>query len=90
MAARRTNAGPESLAVRQRETAEYLSDMILELRNLARTVELHAVMVPLEFAYYEAFGHAHQVDVPSDEISRIEEISKSAERLDRDPENRGI
>lgn len=79
-----------SLAQRQRETAEYLSDMILELRNLARSVELHTVMVPLEFAYYEAFGVAHRVDVPSAEVERIRELSKAAQRLDHDPGNGGI
>lgn len=79
-----------SLAERQRETAEYLSDMILELRNLARSVQLHHVMVPLEFAYYEAFGAAHRVEVPAAEIERIRELSKAAQRLDHDPANGGI
>jgi hypothetical protein len=32
----------------QRQTAEYLVDIILELRNLARTAKLYTVMVPLE------------------------------------------
>lgn len=74
-----------SLAERQRETAEYLCDMILELRNLARSVQLHTVMVPLEFAYYEAFGVAHKVDVPPAEIERIKRLSKASQELDLDP-----
>lgn len=78
---------PKSLPERQRETAEYLSDMILELRNLARSVQLHTVMVPLEFAYYEAFGVAHRVEVPPGEAERIRELSRSAEKLDHDPGN---
>lgn len=76
-----------SLATRQRDTAEYLADMILELRNLARSVQLHTVMVPLEFAYYEAFGFAHRVEVPSAEVERIRELSRAAEKLDKDPAN---
>lgn len=76
-----------SLADRQRDTAEYLTDMILEMRNLARSLRLHNVMVPLEFAYYEAFGVAHRVEVPSAELDRIRELSKAAEALDRDPPN---
>ena len=79
-----------SLADRQRETAEYLAEMVLELRNLARSVKLHAVMVPLEFAYYEAFGVAHRVEVPSAEVERIRELSRASERLDSDPDNGGV
>ncbi|PZF76916.1 hypothetical protein DK847_10675 [Aestuariivirga litoralis] len=79
-----------SLAQRQRETAEYLADMILELRNLARSVQLHTVMVPLEFAYYEAFGAAHKVEVPPGEAERIRELSRTAEAFDGDPGNTGL
>lgn len=68
--------------LRQRETAEYLADMILELRNLARVSKLHTVMVPLEFAYYEAFGAANRVEVPQSEIERIKELSKVSEELE--------
>ena len=78
-----------NLAQRQRDTAEYLSDMILELRNLARSVKLHTVMVPLEFAYYEAFGVAHRVDVPSAEIERIRSLSRAAEEMDLDAAKAG-
>jgi hypothetical protein len=81
---------PPSLAERQRDTAEYLADMILELRNLARSVGLHTVMVPLEFAYYESFGVAHRVEVPKGEVERIRQLSKAADSLDRDPANGGI
>ena len=79
-----------SLAERQRDTAEYIADMILELRNLARSVQLHTVMVPLEFAYYEAFGVAHRVEVPPAEAERIRELSRASEKLDQDPANGGI
>lgn len=67
------------LAARQRDAAEYLSDMILELRNLARAVRLHRVMVPLEFAYYEAFGAANRVEVPPAELERLKALGKAAE-----------
>lgn len=79
-----------SLAQRQRETAEYLADMILELRNLARSVQLHNVMVPLEFAYYEAFGVAHRVEVPTSEVERLKELSKAAESFDHGTANSGL
>ena len=79
-----------SLAERQRDTAEYLADMILELRNLARSAGLHRVMVPLEFAYYEAFGTAHKVEVPPGEVERIKALSRAGEEFDRNPGNAGI
>jgi hypothetical protein len=84
LVATRPKAVP-SLAERQRDTAEYLADMILEMRNLARSVQLHTVMVPLEFAYYEAFGFAHRVEVPPGEVERIKRLSRAAEEMDRDP-----
>ena len=78
------------LAERQRETAEYLADMVLELRNLARSVQLYTVMVPLEYAYYEAFGVANKVEVPPAEVERIKTLARAGEDLDRDPANGGI
>lgn len=80
----------KSLAERQRETAEYLADMILELRNLARSVQLYTVMVPMEYAYYEAFGVANRVEVPQGEVERIKKLAKAGEELDADPGNGGI
>lgn len=73
-------------AIRQRETAEYLADMILELRNLARAHQLYTVMVPLEYAYYEAFGVANRVDIPQSEIERIRELSKVSQQMEQPPQ----
>lgn len=67
----------------QRQTAEYLVDIILELRNLARINKLFTVMVPLEYAYYEAFGIANRVDVPPEEVERIKALSKIGEEYDQ-------
>ena len=85
--AAKTSGGPaKSFPERQRETAEYLADMILEFRNLARSMQLYTVMVPLEYAYYEAFGFANKVEIPAHEIERIKVLSKVGEDMDRDPE----
>ncbi len=67
----------------QRQTAEYLVDIILELRNLARMSKLYTVMVPLEYAYYEAFGIANRVEVPPEEVERIKALSKIGEQYDQ-------
>ena len=80
--------GPEtalSFQQRQRDTAEYISEMILELRNLARAHQLYTVMVPLEYAYYEAFGVAHRVEIPPGEIERIKELSRVSQELEQIP-----
>jgi hypothetical protein len=69
--------------VNQRQTAEYLVDIILELRNLARMSKLYTVMVPLEYAYYEAFGIANRVEVSPEEVERIKTLSKIGEQYDQ-------
>lgn len=63
----------------QRETAQYVADMILELRNMAKALKLYTVTVPLEYAYYEAFSVANRVSAPAGEIERIRELSRAAE-----------
>ena len=75
----------QSLPLRQRDTAEYLSEMILELRNLARAHQLYTVMVPLEYAYYEAFGVANKVEIPQSEVERIKELSRASQELEQLP-----
>lgn len=76
---------PEGLteAERQREAAEYLAEMILELRNLARSVKLQTIMMPLEYAYYEAFGAAHRIEVPEGEIERLKRLAGVGEESER-------
>ena len=66
---------------RQRDTAQYIADMILELRNMARAAKLFAVMVPLEYAYYEAFSMANRVAVPLIEIERLRKLEAAANQL---------
>ena len=78
-------AGGGAPGARQRDVAEYIAEMVLELRNLARNHRLFTVMVPLEYAYYEAFGVAHRVEVPDGEIERIRELSKASEALEQPP-----
>jgi hypothetical protein len=74
-----------SVPARQRDTAEYISEMILELRNLARAQQLYTIMVPLEYAYYEAFSVANRVAIPDGEVERIKELSKTSQKLEQPP-----
>jgi len=63
----------------QCDVTQYIADMILELRNMAKSTRLFQVMVPLEYAYYEAFSVANRVDVPKGEVERIRELEKASE-----------
>ena len=72
---------------RQRETAQYIADMILELRNMAKSAQLYQVMVPLEYAYYEAFSVANKVAVPPEEAERIRVLSKTVAEMDVVPDD---
>jgi hypothetical protein len=78
-----TQDGPEVEAKRARDTAQYIADMILELRNMARSAKLFQVMVPLEYAYYEAFSVANRVKVAPEEVERIRELERVAEESDQ-------
>ena len=75
----RSNQSP---AERQKETAQYISDMILELRNMAKANWLFQVMVPLEYAYYEAFSVANKVEPPPEEVERLKQLSKVSDSLE--------
>jgi|GEM_PF-2335892 len=68
--------------VLQHDTAQYVADMILELRNMAKAAKLYTVMVPLEYAYYEAFSRANQVSVPQEEIERLRQLAESAKETE--------
>ncbi len=77
-----STSGRGGLVHRQKETAQYLADLILELRVMAKSAQLYHVMVPLEYAYYEAFAAANKVDVPEEEVARLMELSTVTEKLD--------
>lgn len=64
----------------QIETAQYIADMVLELRNMAKSAALYATMVPLEYAYYEAFSVANRVEVPKQEVERLNRLGDDAKR----------
>lgn len=70
---------------RRRESAQYIADMILELRNMAKSVQLYHVMVPLEYAYYEAFSAANKIEIPDGEVEHIKRLSQVSVELDSVP-----
>ncbi len=73
---------PLKLDENQREVAQYVADMILELRNMAKSAKLYKIMVPLEFAYYEAFSVANRVSIPKAELERLQALAKAADKYE--------
>lgn len=61
-----------------RETAQYLADMVLEMRNIAKAENFGTLQGLLEIAYYEAFSVAHKVEVPEGELEHLESLSQDA------------
>ena len=57
---------PES----QREVAQYIADITLDLRNLARAAKMKTLQGLLEMAFYEAYAAANPVIVTQDERER--------------------
>lgn len=66
---------------RETDTANYIADMILELRNLAKTAELKTLQGLLEIAYYEAFGCANRIEVPQGEEKHLRELGADARKV---------
>jgi len=65
----------------QRDTAQYITDMVLELRNLARSAELKTLSGLLEIAFYEAFSLANKVEIPPAEVERLKALEAAAKSV---------
>jgi hypothetical protein len=63
------------------ETASYIADMILELRNLAKNNNMDTLQGLLEISYYEAYAEAHPVLVPPGELQHLEDIQADVRRV---------
>jgi hypothetical protein len=62
------------------DTANYIADMILELRNLAKAQQMTTLQGLLEIAYYEAYGTANQVHIPEEEFALVYSLGEDARR----------
>jgi hypothetical protein len=61
-----------------RETAQYIADMVLELRNMAKSGDFKILQGLLEFAFYEAFSAANEVEIPFEEIEHLRELRNAS------------
>ncbi len=64
----------------QREVAQYTADMMLELRQLAKNVELTTIQSLIELVYYEAYATANPVAIPEEELKRLREMESAGRR----------
>lgn len=62
------------------DTAQYIADMILELRNLAKSSEMATLQGLLEISYYEAFAVANPYIIPANEAEHLEHLGEDARR----------
>jgi hypothetical protein len=59
-------------------TAQYISDLVLEMRNLASAVELKTLQDLLELCFYQAFSDANKIEVAESELEHLRELSKAS------------
>jgi hypothetical protein len=62
------------------DTAQYIAEMILELRNLAKAVELKTLEGLLEISYYEAFSCANHIEIPAGEEELLHQLGADARK----------
>jgi hypothetical protein len=64
---------PKSVSPEQhaREISQYIADMLLEMRNMARSAGLKSLLTPLEMSFCEAFAIANRVQIPPDEAEKL-------------------
>ncbi len=63
-----------------RQTAQYIADMVLELRNMSKSEGFGTLQGLLELAYYEAFTVAHKVEMPPGEQEYLESLAQDVKR----------
>ena len=62
----------------EREMAQYIADMLLEMRNMARSAGLPTLVGLLELSFCEAFSIANKVEIPAGEIEKLKRLAKAA------------
>ena len=63
---------------RARETALYIAEMVLELRNMAKSHDFKTLQGLLEVTFYEASTEANRVEIPPEEIEHLRMLSKAS------------
>ena len=73
-----TNDKAMEKEARERELAQYITDMLLELRNMAKSAGLTTLLGLLELSFCEAFSIANKVQIPEGEIEKLKRLVRAA------------
>lgn len=65
---------------RETQTASYIADMVLELRNLAKASQFKVLAELLEITYYEAFSCANHIEIPPGEAEHVYQLGADARK----------
>ena len=63
---------------KDQELAQYIADMLLELRKMAKVAGLKTLLGLLEISFCEAFSIANKVEIPPGEVEKLRRLSKAA------------
>ncbi len=63
---------------KDQELAQYIADMLLELRKMAKGAGLNTLLGLLEISFCEAFCIANKVEIPPGEIEKLKRLAKAA------------
>ncbi len=74
---RKPQSKVKSIDINPVEVAQYVTDMTLELRNLAKAAGLKTLQGLLEVTYYEAFEATRPVIAPEGEAERLAELARA-------------
>lgn len=65
--------------IQQHEMAQYVADMLLEMRNMAKSAGLKTLLGLLELSFCEAFSIANKVEIPPGEIEKLKRLATAAD-----------
>jgi hypothetical protein len=65
---------------RNGEAAEYIADVAMELRNVAKSAQLQTLQGLLEAAYYEAYESAHPAKPTREDIEYLRELETASRK----------
>ena len=60
------------------EIAQYIADMLLEFRDMARSAGLTSLLGLLEISFCEAYSIANKVEIPPGEIEKLRRLARAA------------
>ncbi len=69
---------PAKQNAKQQEIAQYIADLLLQLRNMARKAGFPTLLGLLELSFCEAFSIANKVEIPEAELEKLRRFIKAA------------